>query len=604
MKGGRHTVRIGGASGFWGDSSTAVPQLLKLGAVNYLVFDYLAEVTMSLLAAARLKDREAGYATDFVRTIKENLYEIKARGIRLVANAGGVNPRGCAAAVEAMARDMGMALKVACVEGDDVMPLAQQLRREGVREIHGDRPLPDALVSANAYLGALPIKAALDAGAEVVITGRCVDSAVTLGVLMHEFQWAADDYDKLAQASMAGHIIECGCQATGGLFTDWRAVPDWENMGYPVLECEADGSFIVTKGEPTGGLVSVATVAEQVLYEVGDPRSYLLPDVICDFTNICLTQAGPNRVCVTGVRGRRPTPFYKVSATFQDGFKSTAQITLIGAEARDKARRTAEAILAKTREIFRQQSYGDYSETLAEFLGSESNFGAHSGAEDVREVVLRLSVAHTDKRALEIFAREIAPSGCAFSPGTTGITGRPRPTPTIKQFAFLIDKARLSPAVWIDGERISVPIPSGGEDREIDCGKDASEASAPDASLVKVPLIKIARGRSGDKGDISNIGVIARSPELLPYLRQQVTPAAVKAYLSHLVLGEVQRFDVPGMDAVNFLCGNALGGGGIASLRNDPFGKGMAQILLSMPVRAPAALIESVSSDRAESYWR
>jgi hypothetical protein len=307
-------IRIGGASGFWGDSSVGAPQLVAAG-VDYLVFDYLAELTMSILAAARGKNPELGYATDFVTvTMKAILKDVVAKNIRVISNAGGVNPQACAQAIRALAAEQGVAVKVAVVLGDDVMPLVDALRGEDVRELQSGAPLPAKLVTANAYLGALPVKRALDAGAQIVITGRCVDSAVTLGALMHEFGWAVDDYDRLAQGSLAGHIIECGCQATGGLHTDWESVPDWPNIGYPVIECHADGHFVATKPAGTGGLVNCAVIAEQMLYEIGDPRGYLLPDVRCDFTagDVAAGWRTPRRrarrararpgACVQGVR--------------------------------------------------------------------------------------------------------------------------------------------------------------------------------------------------------------------------------------------------------------------------------------------------------------
>ncbi|MEZ0307550.1 MAG: acyclic terpene utilization AtuA family protein, partial [Ramlibacter sp.] len=239
-------VRIGGASGFWGDSSVGAPQLVKLGAVDYLVFDYLAELTMSILAAARAKDASQGYATDFIDvTMQGILKDVVSQGIRVISNAGGVNPHACALALAQLANSQGLNLKIAVIEGDDVLPLVPRLREEGVQELQSGAPLPAKLLTANAYLGALPVKQALDAGAQVVITGRCVDSAVTLGALMHEFGWDPQDYDRLASGSLAGHIIECGCQATGGLHTDWEAVADWAHIGYPVIECHADGSFVV-----------------------------------------------------------------------------------------------------------------------------------------------------------------------------------------------------------------------------------------------------------------------------------------------------------------------------------------------------------------------
>jgi hypothetical protein len=583
------TIRIGGASGFWGDSSVGAPQLVAHGDVDYLVFDYLAELTMSILAAARAKDASLGYATDFVQvTMKSILREVARRGIRVVSNAGGVNPQACAQALQALAAEQGVPLKVAVVTGDDVLPLLPQLREHGVRELQSGAALPDRLLTANAYLGALPIRDALAAGAQVVITGRCVDSAVTLGALMHAFEWREDDWDRLAHGSLAGHIIECGCQATGGLHTDWEQVPDWAHIGYPVIECHGDGSFVVTKPNGTGGLVNTAVIAEQVLYEIGDPRRYLLPDVTCDFTQVQLEQVGEHRVRVRGARGLPPGPHYKVSATWQDGWRCTGQLTIVGFDAARKAQRTGEAILARTRELIAQRRWLPFTRTHIEVLGSElANYGPHARTQDVREAVLQVAVMHPQREALELFAREIAPAGTSWSPGTTGAGGRPSPSPCIRQFAFLVDKGFVQPQLQLAGEVRAVRVPTGQSPVPPPDATPAVDAMLPRPDWPQVPLFQLAWARSGDKGDHSNIGVIARRPEWLPWLRGQLTPERVKEWLGHLVRGQVERYDVPGLHAMNFLCTEALDGGGMASLRNDPLGKGMGQILLAMPVAVP-----------------
>jgi hypothetical protein len=595
----QRTVRIGGASGFWGDSSVGAPQLVASGQIDYLVFDYLAELTMSILAAARQKNAALGYATDFVTVaMRAVLKDVVQRGIRVVSNAGGVNPQACAAALQTLAEELGVNVKIAVVTGDDVMPLIPQLREanEPVRELQSGVPLPERVVTANAYLGALPVKAALDAGANVVITGRCVDSAVTLGVLMHEFGWSVDDHDRLAAGSLAGHIIECGCQATGGLFTDWDCVPDWAHIGYPIVECSFDGDFTVTKPAGTGGLVAPAVVAEQILYEIGDPSAYLLPDVTCDFTGVTLNAEGPDRVSVSGARGRAPTSTYKVCATYVDGFKLSAQLTIVGFDADAKARRTGEAILERTSELLSARGLPPYTETMIEMLGAESCYGPHARAGGTREAVLRLTATHRDKAALELLAREVAPAGTSWAPGTTGGGGRASASPSIRQYAFLLDKSRLQPRVLIDGRTLNVRVPAGTAQ-----GVEAPRASAAPSDVaesgmdaIELPLIRVAWGRSGDKGDNSNIGIIARHPQLLPFLRGQLTPERVAQHLAHLVRGPVTRYEVPGIHAFNFVCEQALGGGGMKSLRNDALGKGMAQILLAMPVRIPVALLSLV----------
>ena len=591
-------VRIGGASGFWGDSSVGAPQLVASGQIDYLVFDYLAELTMSILAGARLKKPELGYATDFVAVaMKAVLKDVVTHGIRVVSNAGGVNPQGCADALATLAAEQGVALKIAVVSGDDVSPLLPELRQSSspVHELQTGAPLPERVLSANAYLGARPIQAALDAGAQVVITGRCVDSAVTLGVLMHEFQWQPGDFDRLAAGSLAGHIIECGCQATGGLHTDWDTVPDWPNIGYPIVECSADGSFVVTKPAGTGGKLTPAVVGEQMLYEIGDPAAYLLPDVVADFTQVRIEQAGEHRVRVHGARGRAPTGSYKVCATYVDGFKTAAQLTIVGFDAVPKARRTGEAILARTGALFVQQGLGPYSGTQLEVLGAESCYGPHAQTQvqHIREAVLRLAVTHPRKDALELFSREVAPAGTSWSPGTTGAGGgRASVSPSIRQYAFLLDKARVRPLVHIDGQSVDVPEAAAVPEAPLPARtNDALPLATPGDDAIEVPLIRLAWARSGDKGDTSNIGVIARHPELLPLLRAQLTEARVAAWLAHLVQGRVTRHEVPGIHAFNFVCEQALGGGGMASLRNDPLGKGMGQILLALPVRVSPALL-------------
>lgn len=579
-------VRIGGASGFWGDSSVGAPQLVFGAEIDYLVFDYLAELTMAILASARTKKPELGYATDFVDVaMKSVLPEIAKRGIKVVTNAGGINPRGCADALTRMAEEMGIKLKIAVVEGDDVSELVPALREAGQTDMFTGGPLPDRILSANAYLGAFPVAAALGAGADVVITGRCVDSAVTLGPLIHEFGWQETDYDLLAAGSLAGHIIECGCQATGGLHTDWESIPDWANIGYPVIECHGNGQFVVTKPQGTGGSVIVAGVAEQLLYEIGDPGAYILPDVVCDFRQVRIAQEGDDRVVVSGARGLPPTDTYKVSATYMDGYRCNGTMVIVGIDAVAKAKRTGNAIIERTQAIFRKLGLPDYSAAHVEVIGAETLYGPHSRATHAREVMMRVAVNHPMKQALDIFAREIAPAGTSWSPGTTGpALARPSASPLIKQIAFTLPKRQIPINIVIDGKQRPVEIKTdGGYQPQPPLTPDFGPASAvPDAVLV--PLIKLAYGRSGDKGNISNIGIIARRPEYLSIILEQVTPEVVKGYFSHLGTGRVERFLVPGLNACNFLLHDALDGGGTASMRMDPLGKGMAQMLLDLPV--------------------
>ena len=594
MKERNKVVRIGGASGFWGDSMVAAPQLVERARIDYLVFDYLAETTMAILAGARAKNPHMGYATDFVDVaMRAVLPAVMRKDIKVIANAGGIHPQACADALRAVADGLGLKPRIAVVIGDDISERIPALREAGVRDMFTGESLPERVLSANAYLGALPIARALAAGADIVITGRGVDSAVTLGPLIHEFNWADDDYDRFAGASLAGHIIECGCQATGGLHTDWQDIPDWPDIGYPVIECHDDGSFVVTKPEGTGGRVLRAAVAEQMLYEVGDPGAYLLPDVSCDFRNVHIEQLGPDRVGVRGARGLAPTNQYKVSATQLDGYRCAGAMVIVGIDAAAKARRTGEAIVERTRRILRTQGLPDYTATAIELFGNEGLYGPHSRAAAAREVMVRIVVDHPVKQALEIFAREIAPAGTSWSPGTTmPAGGRPSPSPLIKPFSFLLDKSSIDVWLLFEGERIKISIPVPG-------GRVLKDATPPPAAwtdtgedLVEVPLVRLAWARSGDKGNLSNIGLIARQSQWLPLIWDRVTPEKVGAYFAHLVKGRVERFHLPGIAAMNLLLHDALAGGGPASPRMDPLGKGMGQMLLDMPVTVPRSLAD------------
>lgn len=584
-------VRIGCGAGFWGDSAEGPKQLVDSGAIDYLILDYLAEITMSLLARARAKDAALGYATDLPGVVARLAPQLKAQGIKLVTNAGGVNPQACKAAIEARLQALNIDLKVSIVTGDDLMPQVEALRSRDVREMFSGYAFPAQPWSANAYLGAFPIAAALDAGADIVLTGRCVDSALALGPLIHEFGWKADDYDLLSAGSLAGHVVECGAQATGGVSTDWREVADdWDRMGFPIAECRADGGFVVTKPAGTGGRVVVDTVAEQIVYEIGDPAAYLLPDVTCDFTNVQLTPIGPDRVDVRGARGSAPTAQYKTSTTYQDGFRCSGTMLIGGVDAVAKAEAVAAAILKRTRRLMTEAGFADYRRTDVEVLGAEANWGANSRARGTREVLLKIAVHHDNAKALDVFGREFIPPATSMVQSITGFSGgRPSATPLVRLFSCLVDKSQVP--IEVDGRPFEAPAvryqaaPAGSTPQRA-TATDAAPAVAP--AEATVPLIQIAYGRSGDKGDSANIGVLARKPEYLPLLREQLTAAAVRAYLAHFVDGEVLRYDWPGLNGFNFLLTQALGGGGTASLRYDPQGKMLAQVLMDFPIRMPA----------------
>lgn len=589
-------VKIGCASGFWGDTNTAAFQLVHLTDINYLVFDYLSEITMSIMAKAKMVEPKHGYALDFVsRVMAPLLKKIAEKKIKVISNAGGVNPLACRDALQKIIKEYGLDLKVAVVLGDDLLAQHEQLKQQNIQEMFSGEALPEQVASSNAYLGAVAIRDALDVGADIVITGRVVDSAVVLAPLLHEYQWSLDDYDKLAQGSLAGHVIECGAQCTGGNFTDWRLVQGFDNMGFPVVEVSEDGSFIVTKPQGTGGLVSTATIGEQIIYEIGNPQAYLLPDVIADFSQVHLEQVGEHRVRVTGAKGQAPTAQYKVSATYPDGYRVLVSFLIAGREAPQKAQVIADAILTKCERVLAMRSVPPFSEKSVEILGSESTYGGHAKALNSREVVVKIAVKHMFKEACMFFASEIAQASTGMAPALAGIVGgRPKASPVIKLFSFLIDKNQVNVEIDFEGKRYPVEVPQRISTEQLST-LTAGENAVYQGDEIEVPLIEIAHARSGDKGNHSNIGVIARKAEYLPWIRAALTEQAVASYMQHVLdakKGRVIRYELPGLNALNFMLENALGGGGVASLRIDPQGKAFAQQLLDMPVKVPANLLE------------
>ncbi|WP_300557048.1 acyclic terpene utilization AtuA family protein [Maricaulis sp.] len=595
----KDTIRIGGASGFWGESDMALPQFLAAGGVDYIVFDYLAEITLSIMARARAKDPGEGYAPDFVDfVLKPHLAKIASQGVKIISNAGGMNPRACGAAVEAAISEAGLDLKVAVVTGDDLMARAGELAAAGHVEMFTGAPFPGpaSVASINAYLGAAPVAEALRRGADIVITGRGVDSAVTLGACLHAFDWSLQDWDRLAAASLAGHVIECGPQATGGNFTDWEGLADGLlDIGYPIAEISADGSVVITKPAETGGAVTPATVGEQILYEISDPGAYVLPDVVCDFTKVELKQAGKDRVVISGTRGRPAPDHLKVSVTFQDGWRAGSTFFYVGDGAARAARCFAETALARARRKLKAFGAPDYSETLIEVVGDGSAFGESLTRPDAKDVAVKLAVKHADALAAGLILRESIGLALAAPPGLSGFSGnRPKPSPVVRLFSFLLPRDQAQPVVHIGSDMIAL---ESGDGSPVHPGDSPSfEPAAPDqAGTVELPLHRLAWARSGDKGDKANIGVLPRDPALAPWIWAALDEQTLRRRFSHYLEGDVDRYFMPGISAMNIVLHDVLGGGGVASLRNDPQGKAYAQILLQTPVTVPAELAEASS---------
>ncbi|KAI9342175.1 hypothetical protein BD770DRAFT_398829 [Pilaira anomala] len=640
-------VRIGCYSGFYGDSPEAAFQLVKSeGAnLNYLVADYLAEITMGVFAIRRKQrriiehmggqpDNSKDYVLQFPKyVLRKILPDIIKNGTKIITNAGGLDPVLLKTIIEELLVELNLPpIKVAAISGDDLMapfepknpfasvPLTQFKHFHPFsplsptnHQLFSDRlPNPeDPLLSLHTYLGARGVAAALDEGAHIVVTGRVVDSALVVGPLMHEYGWHKQQqptdnyYNLLASASLAGHIIECGCHATGGNFTDWKLAAQsphggFANMGYPIVEFKASGEFIVTKPEKTGGLVSTATVAEQILYESLDPALYILPDVILDLRQIKLSQVGKNRVLVQNAKGRQPTEWVKCCGIFMDGWKVTGQLVIGGAEAKEKAEAVGRAVRDRVNNYYRENGIAEFRDFNIEAIGGESLYGPNNAnsTHEIREVVLRMTGHHDDPEAIKALSIEIVSPATNMAPGITGFFDRPKPIPNLIHFPGLYPKTEINTILHIDGQKKIIPWGTWDDKKSFDSPEPVE--LVPEAVIQKgqetvmVKLIDLAYGRSGDKGDISNIGIIARDPKFYPYIKRSITAEAVSNYMSHVCKGTVVRYDLPGLLALNFVLTQTLGGGGLSSMVIDKQGKTYAQLVITgLEVEIPSNLLRA-----------
>lgn len=610
----KRTVRVGNAGGYWGDDPRALSaQVLGPEPPEFVTADFLAEITMSILQKQRARDPEAGYARDFVSQLAPLLGAIRERGITVITNAGGVNPGGCARAVLRAATDAGVELTVAVVDGDDLLGRLDALLDDGVRFDNletGDPfgPRRADVLSANAYFGAEPIVRALAHRPDVVVTGRVTDTGITLAPIRHALGWDPHDWQRIAGGIVAGHLIECGVQATGGNFTDWERVPGLGNEGFPVVEVEEDGAFVLTKQSGTGGLVSPAVVREQLLYEMGDPERYLCPDATVDFSGLTVAAAGGDRVRVRGARGGPPPGDLKVSASVRGGFSTRGSLVVGGPDVRAKTAALEAAFRDRLRTDCEAAGVPFPAEFRVDLVGADAaQRGLADAAHlDPSEGLVRFAAWSPTRGPLQIF-RKLLPSFILSGPAGLAVTGgAPAISEVVGYWPALVPRDKVPASVRV------IRVSAGGTEtvvaaEEVRFGGPTALADAPSpaagrpqsvfpapAPLVEAPLGAVAHARSGDKGDAANIGIVGRSAACYEWLREHLTTAFVGEWVRDVAGGPIVRYEVPGLWALNFILEQALGGGGTRSLLLDPQGKTLAQGILRQRVRVPAALLATI----------
>jgi len=593
----RQKIRVGNASGYWGDDLSALKRQLTGGKLDYITMDFLAEITMSILKRQQKVNPDLGYAVDFLHQLEDCLPLIVKKGVKVIANAGGINPIGLGRRIVAMARRMGLELKVGIVYGDDISDQLYELSAAGERFTNMETgedffPIRSRISAANIYLGAEPVVKALDAGCQIVVTGRVTDTGITLAPMIHAFGWDMADWDKMAAGIVAGHIIECGAQASGGNITDWPEVASFADIGYPIIEMQRDGTFFVTKHRRTGGMVDEKTVKEQLVYEMGDPSEYISPDGVAYFDTVELEQAGPDRVRVFGIEGGPAPDHLKVSMAYEDGWKAEGEVLVCGPDITRKADVIADIFWHKLKHRYEKRHTG--------LIGSGTIWPAGLQGCEPTEGLLRFGVADHDLDKIRDFGKNLATlilSGPAGMAVTT--RGRPKPQQVIAYWPALLHRSRVVAKV--------LTIATGGEEEFTEINFPVRvQARPPDRQRPtprepdlrglrgrkrKVLLREICYARSGDKGDTCNIGVLARSPRIYDWLLVNLTAEVVAEFFGAKIGGRVIRYQLDNLHGLNFLLERALGGGGTRSLLIDPQGKTLSQALLQMPVTVPASLL-------------
>ncbi len=593
---GKEKIKIGNAGGFWGDDLSALKRQIDGGELDYITSDYLAEITMGILMKQKLKNPDMGYVYDFLEQIEDVLGSLKKKGVRIITNAGGMNPGALAKKIVEIGKKKGLSIKVATVEGDDIAGNIDDFYPdvEKLANMETGEPfelVKNSLLSANVYLGVPPLVEALKSGADIIITGRATDTAITLAPMIYEFGWELNEWDKLASGIIGGHIIECGSQSTGGNFTDWEKIDNWGKIGFPVIEVNKDGTFYVTKHSGTGGIVSTDSVKEQLLYEMGNPKEYISPDVVADFTTISVEDAGKDRVFISGIKGKPSTLFLKVSASYTDGYKANGSILIGGTELKKKSEIFSKILWDKVGEDFEMKN--------SELLGADdnNNFG---------KAILRFGVYDHDINKINKFGKEISTLILSGPAGAAVTGGRPKPQKVIGYWPALIRKELINPIVKVistenDSEEIREVSSVTGYEQDYPNGISNEKGIVADVegevniiNKRKVLLKDICIARSGDKGDTSNIGVIARNKIVFNCLKKFLTPSVVKIFFSNVCNGKVTRFEVKNLNSFNFLLERSLGGGGAKSVFIDAQGKLYAQELLNKSIYVDDECFDSI----------
>ena len=577
-------LRVANCSGFYGDRISAAREMVEGGPIDFLTGDYLAELTLIILLKDKLKKAEQGYAKTFLRQLQEVAKTCSQRGIKIVVNAGGLNPSGLAHAAERIYAEAGVEASVAWIEGDDLLPRLRELQEQGEPLAHLDRGMPlsdleQEVLSANAYLGAFGIVEALERDADLVICPRVTDASVVVGPAAWKFGWARDDWDRLASAVVAGHIIECGTQCTGGNYSFFKEIPSMKRPGFPIAEMHEDGSFVITKHPGTDGQVSVGTVTAQLLYEIGSPR-YANPDVIARFDTIRLEQEGPDRVRVSGVRGEPAPPTTKVCLNYMRGYKNSLTFVIPGIETEDKARIAEEAFWGY---VGGQEQFEETSVRLRR--------GAYDGADAFALLTIAARDPEQDKLSRSFWNAAIE-MGLANYPGVGMANSSRHAAPITVYWPALVSSDKIDERVFVAGQVEKIPPTPRPESFTPVARADSPEGAAPTGPTRVAPIGSVLGARSGDKGGNANVGFWARTPEAYLWMTEFLTPEKVRELYPEAKDMQVERFELPNILSVNFVIHGLLGEGVSASLRTDPQAKMLGEELRGMRVPIPEALLD------------